>query len=358
MSFSLGQNPLMTKRLLAGFCFLAVLCAYCPAPARADNDSNPPLSRFTFTEPHMGTRFKIIVYARDESAAKSAVKAAFQRIADLDDIMSDYHATSELMRLCQKGVGEPVPVGDDLFRVLEKSQELAKISDGAFDVTVGPVIRLWRKARKTHQLPDPKELAQARELVGYDKVRLDAKNRTVQLMKPDMRLDLGGIGKGYAADAALSVLKDHGINQALVAASGDIAVSGPPPGTDGWTIGIAPLEDPDAKPERYLILHDAAVSTSGDSEQYVEIDGKHYSHIVDPRTGIGLVGRMSVTVVATHGIIADPMTKVVSVLGPERGLTLIDATEGAAALVVRKTDQGIETVESKGFKNLKQKGTR
>src|SRR5947207_11795670 len=241
-SFSLGQSPLMAKRLLAGFCFLEVLSPYCLAPARADNDSSPPLSRFTFTEPHMGTRFKIIVYVRTESIAKGAAKAAFQRIADLDDIMSDYRSTSELMRLCQKAGSEPVHVSDDLFRVLEKSQEVAKLSDGAFDVTIGPVVRLWRKARKPHQLPDPKELAQARELVGYDKVRLDAKNRTVQLLKPGMRLDLGGIGKGYAADAALLVLKEHGIDQALVAASGDIAVSGPPPGTDGWTIGIAPLE--------------------------------------------------------------------------------------------------------------------
>ena len=345
----------MAKHLFVGLCFLAALHAYYPALALA---SDPPLSRFTFTEPHMGTRFKIIVYALDGSSGKAGVKAAFQRIADLDDIMSDYRPTSELMRLCQKAGGEPVRVSEDLFRVLERSQEVAKLSDGAFDVTVGPIVRLWRKARRTHELPDPKELARARELVGYDKIRLDAKGRTVQLLKPDMRLDLGGIGKGYAADAALAVLKEHGINQALVAASGDIAVSGSPPGTDGWTIGIAPLEDPDAKPKRYLILHDAAVSTSGDSEQYVEINGQRYSHIVDPRTGIGLVGWMSVTVVAPHGLVADPMTKVVSVLGPERGLPIIDATEGAAALIIRKTDKGIETFESKAFKDLKQKGMR
>jgi thiamine biosynthesis lipoprotein len=346
----------MTKHLFAGLCLFAALSAYYPASSRANKDSEPPLSRFTFTEPHMGTRFKIIVYARDEATAKTAVKAAFQRIADLDDIMSDYRSTSELMRLCQKAGGEPIAVSEDLFRVLEHSQEVAKLSDGAFDVTVGPVVRLWRKARRTHELPDAKELAQARELVGYDKVRLDAKNKTVQLLKPGMRLDLGGIGKGYAADAALATLKEQGIDQALVAASGDIAVSGPPPETDGWTIGIAPLLDPDAKPKRSLILHDAAVSTSGDSEQYLEINGKRYSHIVDPRTGIGLVGRKSVTVVAPQGLIADPLTKVVSVLGPDRGLAIIDDTEGVAALVVRKTDSGIEMLESKAFKGLKQKG--
>jgi len=306
----------------------------------------------------MGTRFKISVYARDEDAAKSAVKAAFHRIADLDGIMSDYRSTSELMRLCQKAGGDPVLVSEDLFRVLERSQEVARLSDGAFDVTVGPVVRLWRQARRSHEMPDPKELAQARELIGYKNVRLDAKNRTVQLLKPDMRLDPGGIGKGYAADVALTTLKELGITQALVAAGGDIAVSGPPPGADGWTIGIAPLLDPDAKPNRYLVLHDAAVSTSGDSEQYLEIHGKRYSHIVDPRTGIGLVDRMSVTVVAPHGIIADPMTKVVSVLPPERGLAIIDATEDVAALVVRKTDMGIVTLESKRFKNLKQEGSK
>jgi len=306
----------------------------------------------------MGTRFKIIIYARDESAAKAAAKAAFQRIADLDGIMSDYRSTSELMRLCQKAGGEPVQVSDDLFRVLERSQEVAQLSDGAFDMTVGPVVRLWRQARRTHELPDPKELAQARELVGYRNVRLDSKNRTVQLLKPGMRLDLGGIGKGYAADAALATLKEQGIDRALVAAGGDIAVSGPPPETDGWTIGIAPLLDPDAKPKRYLILHDAAVSTSGDSEQYLEVNGKRYSHIVDPRTGIGLTDRMSVTVVAPKGLIADPLTKVVSVLGPERGLAIIDATEGAAAFIVRNTDQGLATSESKRFKDLKQEESR
>jgi thiamine biosynthesis lipoprotein len=343
----------MAKYILAQMPTLFGLCALCGQLA-----ADTPLSRFAFTEPHMGTRFKIILYARDEAAAKLAVKAAFQRIADLDDIMSDYRSTSELMRLCQKAGGDPIPVSEDLFRVLEKSQEIAKLSDGAFDVTVGPVVRLWRQARRAHERPDPKALDAARELVGYKNVHLDAKKQTVQLLKPDMRLDLGGIGKGYAADAALTTLKEHGITQALVAASGDIAVSGAPPGTDGWTIGIAPLLDPDVKPNRYLLLHDVAVSTSGDSEQYLEINGRRYSHIVDPRTGIGLEERMSVTVVAPHGVIADPMTKVVSVLGPERGLAIINTMDNVAALVVRKTDKGIVTLESKRFKDLKQEGTK
>src|SRR5262249_14012750 len=241
---------------------------------------------------------------------------------------------------------------------LSRAQEVSRLSDGAFDVTVGPVVRLWRRARKTRQMPAAEELAKARALVGYQNVKLNEKERTVELAKSGMQLDLGGIAKGYAADAALAVLKEHGIRSALVAAGGDIAMSAPPPSAEGWRIGIAPLEDTNRPPSRYLLLHDAAVSTSGDAEQYVEIDGKRYSHIVDPKTGIGLVGRMSVTVVAPHGITADPMTKVVSVLGAERGLSIIDATEGAAALVARHTDDRQETLESKRFKDLKQKETR
>jgi thiamine biosynthesis lipoprotein len=297
----------------------------------------------------MGTMFKIILYAPSEAEAGRAAKAAFERIVVLDGMMSDYRPTSELMQLCQKAGGASVHVSEPLFYVLARAQEVSRLSGGAFDVTVGPVVRLWRRARKTEQLPDPQKLARARALVGYQNIRLDEKNRTVQLLKPGMQVDLGGIAKGYSADEALRVLEEYGVARALVAAGGDIAVSGPPPDAEGWKIGIAPLEDPNAKPSRYLLLHDAAVSTSGDAEQYVEINGKRYSHIVDPRTGMGLVGRESVTVVAQHGIMADSLTKVVSVLGPVRGLAILESLDGVAALVVRKTDQGTELVATKGF---------
>jgi thiamine biosynthesis lipoprotein len=328
----------MLNTIYWGFLVLAPLSA-----------AEPRLTRFTFTEPHMGTRFKIVLYAADEATANRASQAAFTRIAALDGIMSDYKSTSELMQLCDKAGGPPVKVSEELFFVLERGQEVSRLSDGAFDVTVGPVVRLWRRARKSHQLPDSGELAKALSLVGYKNIRLDAKGRTAQLLKKGMRLDLGGIAKGYSADEAIKTLKQHGITSALVAAGGDIAVSASPPGTDGWTIGIAPLEDPNSKPSRYLVLHDAAVSTSGDAEQYVEIDGKRYSHIVDPKTGIGLLGQHSVTVVAHQGITSDSLTKVVSVLGPKRGLEIIDADEETAALVVSKMSKGTESVQSKRF---------
>jgi thiamine biosynthesis lipoprotein len=233
--------------------------------------AEPALSRYSFTQPHMGTRFQIIVYTPDKDKAEKATKAAFARIAALNATMSDYDKTSELMRLCAKAGGPPVPVSADLFFVLSRAQKVSRQSDGAFDVTVGPIVRLWRKARRQKKLPDSEKLKEARALVGWRNVRLDEKKRTVELLKAGMQLDLGGIAKGYAADEALAVLKKHGIASALVAAGGDIAVSAAPPGADGWKITIAPL--PGEKDSGRLILHDAAVSTSGDAEQLVEIDG-------------------------------------------------------------------------------------
>jgi thiamine biosynthesis lipoprotein len=331
--------------------FLAVL-AIVQCLAASDAAQTKPLERFTFTEPHMGTRFRIVLYAADESSAREAARAAFSRVAALDDCMSDYKPDSELMRLCAKAGGDPVPVSPELFTVLTKAQQVAEKSDGAFDVTVGPVVRLWRLARRTQRLPDADKLAKARALVGYRNVRLDPANHTVQLLKPGMQLDLGGIAKGYAADEALAVLKKHGITSALVAAGGDIAVSGPPTGKDDWDIAIAPLDRDEPAP--HLLLHDAAVSTSGDAEQYVEIGGVRYSHIVDPRTGIGLTGRSEVTVVAKHGIDSDSLTKVAAVLGPETGLPIIEAA-GAAGRVVRLSDKGKEVTASKKFPAIQRK---
>lgn len=315
---------------------------------------NSGLKRFEFTEPHMGTEFRLVLYAGDETSAATASRAAFARIAELDNHLSDYKPTSELMQLCQKAGGPPVRVGPDLFRVLEYGQEVARLSGGAFDVTVGPLTRLWRQARHTRKLPDADKLAQALALVGYQNVKLDLKTRTVQLMKPGIQLDLGGIAKGYAGDAVLETLRRHGIRRALLAAGGDITVGTAPPGRKGWLVGIAPLANPDRLPSRYLILENQAVSTSGDAEQYVEIQGIRYSHILDPRTGLGLVGRMSATVVAPRGIQSDSLTKPVAVLGADRAFKIIDSVEGAAALLIIKTDKGQETFESKRFRTIPQ----
>jgi thiamine biosynthesis lipoprotein len=188
-------------------------------------------------------------------------------------------------------------------------------------------------------LPEPELFNPAKAAVGYQFLRLDEMAHTAQLLKPNMRLDLGGIAKGYAAEEALAVVRKHGISRALVRASGDIAAGDPPPGEAGWLVGIAPL-DPDETPSRFVSLANRAVSTSGDSRQHLEIDGKRYSHIVDPRTGLGVLGRSSVTVIAPRGIAADSLATAVSILGPDKGLALIAKYKDTALLMVAEDAEG------------------
>ena len=300
----------------------------------------------------MGTMFKIVVHARDP-AAKTACRAAFDRVAALDHIMSDYASDSELTQLCRTAGGPPVRVSPDLFRVLSAAQDLSERSGGAFDVSVGPVVRLWRRARRQHELPEPDRLAAALELVSFRNIRLNSEARSAQLLKPGMVLDLGGIAKGDAADQALQVLADHQINIALVAAAGDIATGNPPPGKEGWRIGIEAFESPASPPSNFVSLHGSAISTSGDSEQHVEIGGVRYSHIVNPRTGMALTGRRSVTVVAPQGIIADPCATALCVMGPERGLELLAGVPGAGALIMEQEGDGqVHQYKSAGFPPL------
>jgi thiamine biosynthesis lipoprotein len=320
-------------------------------PARAE-DGGPPLGRHEFRQTHMGSEFKLILYTTDEPTARRASQQAFARIAHLDATLTDYDPESELMRLCDHAGGAPVPVSEDLFRVLSRAIEMAEKTGGAFDPTVNPVVRLWRRARRERKLPDRELLERARSLVDYRNVRLDPENRTIQLLKPGIKLDLGGIAKGFAADEALRVLKEQGIDRALVAAAGDIAVSGPPPGRDGWTIALAPLGPEPGSPTRSITLSNAAVSTSGDAERFVEIDGTRYSHIVDPRTGLGVVDRAGVTVIAPDASTTDSLATAVYILGPDRGLALVEGTTGTAARVVRRVDGQLEERVSRRWNDL------
>ena len=334
----------VTARAIAAGVVLLMPPALAPA--------GPPSARFEFREPHMGSEFTILMYCPDEAAARRASRAAFDRIAALDGALSDYDPESELMRLCARAGGPPVPVSADLFAVLARSRDFWERSGGAFDPTIAPVVRLWRRARRDKKLPDPEALARARALVGFENVALDPAARTVRLSKPGMKLDLGGIAKGYASGEAIATLKKAGVDRALVAGSGDVVASGPPPGRDGWVVGIAPLKDPRARPARYLLLHDAAVSTAGDTEKFVEIGGTRYSHIVDPVTGLGLTDLGAVTVVAPDGATADALDTTARILGPERGLKLIDETPGAAGIFLRAGGDGEHAFESRRFKDL------
>jgi thiamine biosynthesis lipoprotein len=316
-----------------------LLLGGCQLPA-----AKPVSQRFEFEQSHMGMLFTITLYATNEVSAQAAANAAFAKVAALNQMMTDYDPESELMRLCRQPVGQPVPVSAEMFEILAESRRVAELSAGAFDPTIGPVVRLWRRARRTETLPSPEQLTHAQESVGWRKFTLDVQHQTITLLATNMQLDLGGIAKGYAADAALKVLREHGMRSALVAASGDIAVGDAPPGQVGWRVSIGtPFQS--AGKERTLILKNVAVSTSGDSEQFVVIAGKQYSHIVDPQTGMGLTNRCQVSIIAPHATQTDAWATAVSILGAEQGEALIKSEPLTSAIIYRETSAGIKTIE-------------
>ena len=282
----------------------------------------------------MGTLWRITLYAPSQASASNAAQAAFARVAALDRMMTDYDPDSELMRLSKSPPGRPVKVSRDLFQILKRSQEMARSSQGAFDVTAGPVVQLWRRARRQRQMPDPERLAAAQQAVGFRKVELNERAQTVTLQGNQMRLDLGGIAKGFGADEALRELKRMGTPRALVAASGDLSIGDAPPGKQGWRVGVGMPGRSTTNLAGLLLLHNKGVSTSGDTEQYVELDGTRFSHIVDPRSGRALTNHLQVTVIAECTTRSDALATTVCVLGAEAGLRLIESDRRAAAFVV------------------------
>lgn len=328
---------------------LAVLCGVLAGTA-AGSDA-VELRRFETTGLEMAIPIRFSFYAPDAVTANRASVAAMAEIRRLNGVFSDYDPASEARQLCARAdVGRPVRVSEDLFRVLFAARELSARSEGAFDVTVGPLTHLWRRTLRRGVLPPAKRLEDARSRVGYALLRLDSQEKTVTLLKPGMRLDFGGIAKGYALDRALDVFRRHGINRALLEAGGDIRLGEPPPGRKGWRIGVGQFDG--AAPLGFLRLCNMAVSTSGDASQYVEIDGKRYSHVLDPRTGWALTDHSNVTVIAPTGMAADALASAVGVLGPDKGIVLVERLPGVAVLVVRAPGGARRVSMSAGMKRL------
>jgi FAD:protein FMN transferase len=342
-----GGRPLFLNVIKCWAVLFILSVTGCQSPS-----SSPSLQRFEFASAHMGTQFHLTLYAPDQTAAELAAKAAFHAITALEEIISDYQADSELNWLCQQPFGRPVRVSAELFDVLDRAKRIAQLTDGAFDPTIGPYVRLWRFSRKRKVLPTSAELAIAAAAVGYQKLELNRNQRSVTLLAPNMRLDLGGIGKGYAADQAMRLLKGRGLGRALMAASGDIAIGDAPPGRTGWKIAVASLNSSTNRPARTVLLRNAGVSTSGDIEQAINIDGVRYSHIVSPTTGLGLTNRVQVTVVAPDATRSDALATAVSILGPQRGVTLINSLPKTGALILVERGGQKRTLFSHRFDKL------
>lgn len=262
----------------------------------------------------MGTPCRITLYALSEPQAAEAATAAFQRIAALEAILSDYRPDSEAMRLFQQSPYIWHDISPDLAAILRLSSHIHTATDGAFDPTLGPLTQLWRQSRKQAKLPDPDTLADARARSGMHLLEIDPDSDRARFTKTGMRFDFGAIGKGWAADQAIAVLRMHHAQSVLIDFSGDLVAGDPPPGSpNGWLITVR-----DGLGEsRQITLRNSAIATSGDLEQYIEIDGLRYSHIIDPRTGLGLTQRRAATVIAPTGALADALASAACVLGTQ-----------------------------------------
>lgn len=287
--------------------------------------------RFDFSAPLMATTFRISLHAKSQAEASAAADAAFKHIAGLNAVFSDYEPQSELMRLCDAGQNIPFKASHELFHLIARSVEISRLTDGAFDITCGNLTRLWRHTRRVGKLPPPDRLAKALAATDRRAVQIDPPTQTITLTRPGMLLDLGGIAKGYAADEGLRILREHGITRALVMAGGDISLGAAPPGADAWEIKLRTWTRPNDGSEESLKtvrLKNCGVSTSGDLYQFTDIGGVRYSHIVSPKTGLGLTQRVACSVIAPDATTSDALATAMCVMGRSAGEKAAAAMQG------------------------------
>lgn len=271
--------------------------------------------RYEFSHPQMGTMFRVMVYASDSLTAQNVTQKAFVRLDELNLILSDYREDSEVNTLCRTaGSGQYIKVSTDLWNMLQESVKATKLSNGNFDVTIGPLTQLWRRMKRQKQLPTPAQIIEAKTKIGIEKIVFNTENQSVMLKTKGMRLDFGGIGKGFAEDEMMKVLKQNGIKSALIEAGGNILVSNSPKNSpQGWEIIIN---------NKKYFLKNCGVSTSGDAYQFVEIDGKKYAHILDPKTGIGFAEPHQISIIAKDGTTSDWISTALYLMPQEKGKKL------------------------------------
>ncbi len=308
--------------------------------------------KYIFEQPKMASPFTITIYTGDSTKAATTAAQAFQLVDSFNAILSDYIDSSEINRLSTTaGKGFYVPVSSPLFYVLQRAQTAARLSNGAYDITLGTVIKLWRKARQTKTFPDNDSLQTALLKTGYQYVHLDSIHRSAWLEKTGMRLDAGGIGKGFVAQAALHFIQQKGFASAMVNAGGNIVTANKPGNQRGWLIGINQPEEKNDLLPQMLSLQNVSVATSGDLYQFVEINEKKYSHIVNPKTGVGLTNSKNVTVIAPDGATADWLSTACSVLSTKKAMHVIKKIKGAALLITERKNGKMKKKMSALFKN-------
>src|SRR5713226_508725 len=308
-------------------------------PCRADS-----WQLFAQSRQAMGTAFTIYLYASDAGQAAAYFEAAFEESERLDEALSNYRASSELSRINGLAAREPVVTDPEVLQVLERALDYSRRSDGAFDITVGPLMRAWGFFRGQGRYPEADELARARASVGWRHVALDAKARTVRFLVPGVELDLGAIGKGYAVDCVVALLREMGVKSALVdAGSSTIYAIGAPPGKPGWNVRV-PQPGNRLQAISAVQLRDASLSTSGNYEKYFRLDGRIYCHIMNPQTGEPVQGMLQTTVITPEATDSDALSTAVFVMGPSAGKRLLQSIAGASAFWVLGNPEARRTV--------------
>jgi thiamine biosynthesis lipoprotein len=298
------------------------------------------------TEAIMGTDVTITVVARTTEEGEAAIDAGMAELRRLDAMMSLYKNDSELTSVNLAAGKHPVKVSPEMIEAAEDAIEVSKISDGVFDITVGPLVVLWQMRLKEGKIPSDREIDRIRSLVNYRNIEVDRTASTIFLKKPGMIMDFGGM-KGYLADRTADIIRKRGINNAIIAVAGDIWVMGHREDGKPWRIGVQHPREQD-KTLAVLDLSDKYISTSGDYERFVIKEKKRYHHIIDPRTGKPSKGVISATLIGTRGALIDPLAKVPFILGPEKGLEVVKKV-GAEAMIV---DEAGKIYTTKGIKNL------
>ena len=296
----------------------------------------------------MGSPLNIVFVAHDSMQARILSEKCYALVDSFNLIYSDYDPNSELNQLnASAGKGEQ-HLSPAMLDILLSSRKAYQQSKGAYDISIGPLSMLWRKARKMKVFPDSLAIIQARNLIGLSKVKIDSAKQTILIPIEGMRLDLGGIAKGYIAQKIVDFLKGQGITQSLAGAGGDMAMSNPPANTQGWIVGINVPETTDELLSGHLVLQNMSVATSGDAYQYIAHNGKKYSHIIDPRTGYGIQSQRNVTVIAKNGTDADWLATACSIL-PIASAKKLAIRNRAALLITVIRDEKIVYYKTSNF---------
>ena len=318
------------------------------AAGSAANPAGNPVS-ISETRNMLGTYVTLTVVAENESEARADIAAGFERIAELDAILSAHRPDSELARLNERAGREPVKVSDELYRAVEAGVTWNGRTQGAFDIACAPMLELWRNCARLDRLPAADEIARAKSLCGAARIGLDPKAHTIRFPVAGMRVDLGGHGKGFIADEVAKVFLKRGVKNALISMAGDIRAMGRSAQGRPWRVGVQDPRHPEAMVAT-LELTDRSVSTSGAYERFVEIQGKRYSHIVDPRTGQPAEGVLSDTVIGPDATTTDVLDTALNVLGVEEGLALIEKLGDVEVLFITSDENGAPRfARSKGF---------